>query len=189
MNNYPEWLLRGGFFLSSVLVFGGLKRNTPSLWYLRVQYPFPRTIDDVDDHAKPSPFGREVIEWPYAAGGAAPPPPPPGPPLQDHSDHRGTQRNVQKGKSGPAIFGTQTLGSQTPPPPRLIPPCHLGRRRPHCRPPPRPSLAPHQLPRVPQPTAPPPLPRASASGTSRTCASRWWWTRASWASPPRPWGP
>ena len=42
---------------------------------------------------------------------AGPPPPPP-----DQSDHRGKKRNLQQGKSGQAIFGTQFFGSQTPPP-------------------------------------------------------------------------
>ena len=42
------------------------------------------------------------------------PPPPPGPPPPNQSDHRGKKRNLQLGKSGWAIFGTQTFG--TPPP-------------------------------------------------------------------------
>ena len=33
------------------------------------------------------------------------------------TDHRGTTRNSQSGKSGGAIFGTQNFGSQTPAPP------------------------------------------------------------------------
>ena len=41
---------------------------------------------------------------------------PPHPP-QDQSDHRGKQRHLQSGKSCRPIFGTQTFGSQTPPPP------------------------------------------------------------------------
>ena len=39
------------------------------------------------------------------------PPPPP-----DQSDHRGKERSLPLGKSGWAIFGTPTFGSQTPPP-------------------------------------------------------------------------
>ena len=53
-----------------------------------------------------------------------PPPPPPG-----QSDHRGKKRNLQKGESGWAIFGTQFFESQIPPPPptptaplRILPP-------------------------------------------------------------------
>ena len=45
---------------------------------------------------------------------ATPPPPP------DQSDHRGTNGNLQSGKSDRAIFGTHTFGSQTPPPLLLI---------------------------------------------------------------------
>ena len=42
-------------------------------------------------------------------------PPPPG-----QSDHSGKKRNLQWGKSGWAIFGTQTFGSQPPPPPSSL---------------------------------------------------------------------
>ena len=52
---------------------------------------------------------REVLEWPYAIGGAPHPP-------QVQSDHRAKERNCKEGKSGWAICGTHTLGSQTPPP-------------------------------------------------------------------------
>ena len=52
---------------------------------------------------------REVLEWPYAIGGGGSPP-------QVQSDHRAKERNLQEGKSGWAICGTHTLGSQTPPP-------------------------------------------------------------------------
>ena len=39
------------------------------------------------------------------------------PPSPDQSDHRGKKRNLQSGKSGQAIFGTQNFGSKTPSPP------------------------------------------------------------------------
>ena len=58
---------------------------------------------------------REVLEWPYTAGGGGGAPPI-DPPPQDQ-DHRETKQNLPLGKSGRAIFGTQTFGSQTPPPP------------------------------------------------------------------------
>ena len=47
---------------------------------------------------------------------------PPLPPLDPPptSDHRGEKRNLPLGKPGPAIFGTQTFESQTPPPPLLF---------------------------------------------------------------------
>ena len=45
------------------------------------------------------------------------PPLDPPPPPSDQSDHRGKTRNLPLGKSCWAIFGTQTFGSQTFPPP------------------------------------------------------------------------
>ena len=54
---------------------------------------------------------REGFEWPYAIAGGTPPLP------ADQRDHRGKQRNLLLGKSDGAIFGPQTFGSQTPPPP------------------------------------------------------------------------
>ena len=42
------------------------------------------------------------------------------PPSLDQSDHRGKKRNLQKVKSGQAIFGTPSFGSKTPSP---LPPC------------------------------------------------------------------
>ena len=47
-------------------------------------------------------------------------PPPPWTPPPDQSDHRERKRNLHQGKSGRAIFGTQTFGSQKPPPPLSI---------------------------------------------------------------------
>ena len=58
---------------------------------------------------------REIFEWPYAVGRGGVPPPP------DPRDHRGKKRNLQLGKCGWAIFGTQTFGSQTLPPVRILP--------------------------------------------------------------------
>ena len=60
------------------------------------------------------PVRRGVVQWLYSIGGGRPPPSPP-----DQRDNRGKQQNLPLGKSGQAIFGTQTSGSQTPPPPRL----------------------------------------------------------------------
>ena len=42
------------------------------------------------------------------------PPPPPRAAPPPPSDHRGKKRNLHQGKSDWAIFGTQTVGSQTP---------------------------------------------------------------------------
>ena len=50
-------------------------------------------------------------------GGWGVPPPPPWTPAPDQSDHRGKKRNLPLGKSGRAIFGAPTSGSQTRPPP------------------------------------------------------------------------
>ena len=44
------------------------------------------------------------------------------PPLDPQSDHSGKKRNLQRGKSDQAIFGTRTFGSQTSLPPLLIHP-------------------------------------------------------------------
>ena len=44
-------------------------------------------------------------------------------PPPDQSDHRGKTRNLQSGKSGGAIVGTQTFGPVPPPPPLLMLPC------------------------------------------------------------------
>ena len=52
------------------------------------------------------------------------------PPPQTKVTIVGNNENVKSGKSNWAIFGTQSFGSQTPPPPILILPC----ARPHCRP-------------------------------------------------------
>ena len=64
---------------------------------------------------------RQVLEWLYTVGGGGVPPPGPPSPPPDQSDHRGKKRNLQKGKSDRAVFGTQTFGSQTPPPPPSLP--------------------------------------------------------------------
>ena len=48
------------------------------------------------------------------AGNLSPPPPPP-----DQSDQRGRKRNLQLGKCGQAIFGTQMFWVPAPPPPPL----------------------------------------------------------------------
>ena len=55
--------------------------------------------------------------------------PNPLPQPSDQSDHRGKKQNLQKGKSGWAIFGTQNFGPQTPPPsqtPAQKTPCSCG---------------------------------------------------------------
>ena len=61
--------------------------------------------------------GRDVLEWPHTieGGGVTPPPPWTPSPPSDQSDCRGKKRNLQKGQSSWAIFGTQAFGSQTPP--------------------------------------------------------------------------
>ena len=74
------------------------------------------------DDRRLSTKGRPVLIIFFAARkrGTPPPPPPPGPsppPPPDQSDHRAKKRNSRLGKSCPAIFGAQTFGSQTPPPP------------------------------------------------------------------------
>ena len=43
------------------------------------------------------------------------------PPPTHQSDHREKQQNLPLGESGRAIFGTQSFGSQTPPPPNAWP--------------------------------------------------------------------
>ena len=45
-------------------------------------------------------------------GGTTPWNPPP--PRQDRRDRRGAKRNLPLGKSGQALFGTQSFGTQTP---------------------------------------------------------------------------
>ena len=64
-------------------------------------------------------MGREVLKWPYTVGEAPPPPP-------NQSDHRGKNRNLPLGKSGPAILGTQTLSQNPPPPPPPLSNTSLG---------------------------------------------------------------
>ena len=54
---------------------------------------------------------REALEWPYTVGGGG------GTPVPDQSDHSGKKRNLLLEKSGRAMFGTQSFGSQTSPPP------------------------------------------------------------------------
>ena len=58
-------------------------------------------------------------EWPCTPGPPLDPPWTPPPPT-DQSDHSGKKRNLQLGKFGWAIFGTQNFGSQPPLPPLLI---------------------------------------------------------------------
>ena len=58
--------------------------------------------------------GTLVLQWLTTIGGAPPPPP------RRRSDHCGKKRNLQLGKSGRAIFGTQNFGSQTFPPSSLL---------------------------------------------------------------------
>ena len=68
----------------------------------------------------PSWSSAALLEWLYTAGGEGgyPPSPP------DQCDHGGGKhRNFQSGNSCRAIIGTQTFGTQTPPPPLLILPC------------------------------------------------------------------
>ena len=52
-------------------------------------------------------------------GGDSSPKTPYPPPSPDQSDHRGNKRNLQSGKSGGTVLGTQILRSQTPSPPPL----------------------------------------------------------------------
>ena len=81
-----------------------------------------------------SAMAREVLEWPYTLGGGGTPPPPfhPPPAARRAANLLGSvhtapspsipkwpswkKRNRPLGKSGRAIFGTQTFGSQTPSP-------------------------------------------------------------------------
>ena len=81
------------------------------------------------------------------------PPPPEGvfgiiknqrPPPPDQSDPREKKRNLQKGKSGPAIFGTHIFGSQTPSPPSPSP-----AQKTPCPPPPPALTLSHTVPRSP----------------------------------------
>ena len=68
-------------------------------------------------HTRPQGFFRIIKNQ----GGGGPLPQNPLPPSPDQSDHRGKKRNLQKGKSGQAIFGTPNFVSKTPFPPP--PPC------------------------------------------------------------------
>ena len=83
----------------------------------RPQRPTERS--DPTQHAKgrpgdcPGPRKGATTRRNVTRGGGTPPPPGPPPP------HRGKERNLPKGESCRAIFGTQTFGSQTPPSPPL----------------------------------------------------------------------
>ena len=55
------------------------------------------------------PIGAAGCRPKHTKASCQPPPPP-----QDQSDQRGNKRNLLLGKSGWAIFGPQTFGSQTP---------------------------------------------------------------------------
>ena len=59
-------------------------------------------------------MGREVLEWPYTVGGGGTWTPSH---LQSKVTAEGKNEILKQGKSCQAIFGTQTLGSQTPLPP------------------------------------------------------------------------
>ena len=60
---------------------------------------------------------REVLEWPHTVGGGGVPPMDP---PQTTMTIVGKKRNLQQKEFCRAIFGTQTFGSQTLPPPFLI---------------------------------------------------------------------
>ena len=76
----------------------------------------PRTQENVLD--PPPPSGSVIMSvHRRRRGGGRPPLPDPPPPLHTKVTIVGTKRNLQRRKSGRAIFGTQLFGPRSPPPP------------------------------------------------------------------------
>ena len=105
---------------------GGASAAPPPTGLLRRRTRVQTFVPQSPDHSiVPDPVSQGFFRIIKNQGGGGPPPQPPPPP--DQSDHSGKKRNLQKGKSGQAIFGTPSFGSKAPSPPPPLPPPLLKR--------------------------------------------------------------